>query len=176
MQGPISSLPSFVGAALNFLVSMKRIQDFLLCDEVDHNLIEFNEGDSSALNIKEGSSFHWGFEKKEEEAVADKKKKSKKSKKDDDFKKLQEPLVPAGAAVVEAEKEDFILKSLNLNIKKGEFICIIGGVGSGKSSLLSTVIGDMIYSNQPSVNKEDPTASNHASPQVAVNQSISYSQ
>ena len=28
---------------------------------------------------------------------------------------------------------------------KGEFVCIIGDVGSGKSSLLSTLIGDMLY-------------------------------
>jgi len=32
-----------------------------------------------------------------------------------------------------------------LKIKKGEFVCVIGDVGSGKSSLLSAIIGDMIY-------------------------------
>ena len=81
----MDSLPSFVGAALNFLVSMKRIQDFLLCDEVDHNLIENGEGDN-AVEIKDGANFHWGFEKKEVEVV-DKKKKTKKikGKKDDNY-------------------------------------------------------------------------------------------
>jgi ABC-type lipoprotein export system ATPase subunit len=34
---------------------------------------------------------------------------------------------------------------LNLEIKKGEFVCIIGDVGSGKSSLLSALIGDLLY-------------------------------
>ena len=28
---------------------------------------------------------------------------------------------------------------------KGEFLCVIGDVGSGKSSLLNACIGDMIY-------------------------------
>ena len=37
------------------------------------------------------------------------------------------------------------LKSINLSIRKGEFVCIIGDVGSGKSSLLNAIIGDLIY-------------------------------
>ena len=37
------------------------------------------------------------------------------------------------------------IKDMNLRIHKGEFIWIIGGVGSGKSSLISALLGDMIY-------------------------------
>jgi ABC-type lipoprotein export system ATPase subunit len=37
------------------------------------------------------------------------------------------------------------LKNINLSIKHGEFVCIIGDVGSGKSSLLSALIGDLLY-------------------------------
>ena len=37
-----------------------------------------------------------------------------------------------------------ILKDINLTIKKGEFIIIIGEVGSGKSSLLSAILNNMI--------------------------------
>jgi ATP-binding cassette subfamily C (CFTR/MRP) protein 1 len=37
-----------------------------------------------------------------------------------------------------------ILKNLDLKIKKGEFIAVVGDVGSGKSSLLRALIGDMI--------------------------------
>jgi ABC-type bacteriocin/lantibiotic exporter with double-glycine peptidase domain len=36
------------------------------------------------------------------------------------------------------------LKDLDLKIKKGEFVCIIGDVGSGKSSILSSLIGDLL--------------------------------
>jgi len=32
-----------------------------------------------------------------------------------------------------------------LQIKSGEFVCFIGDVGSGKSSFLSSLIGDMLY-------------------------------
>ena len=37
------------------------------------------------------------------------------------------------------------LKNINLEVKRGEFVCIIGDTGAGKSSLLSAVIGDMIF-------------------------------
>lgn len=37
------------------------------------------------------------------------------------------------------------IKNLDIKIKKGEFVCIIGDVGSGKSSLLSALIGDLLY-------------------------------
>lgn len=34
-----------------------------------------------------------------------------------------------------------ILKNVNINIKEGEYVCIIGANGSGKSTLLKTMIG-----------------------------------
>jgi len=37
------------------------------------------------------------------------------------------------------------LKSIDLTVKKGEFVCIIGEVGSGKSSLINALLGDMIH-------------------------------
>jgi ABC-type cobalamin/Fe3+-siderophores transport system ATPase subunit len=40
------------------------------------------------------------------------------------------------------------LKNVNCSIKKGEFVCVIGDVGSGKSSLLQALIGDMLPLNQ----------------------------
>lgn len=36
------------------------------------------------------------------------------------------------------------LKDIDLKVKKGSFVCVIGKVGSGKSSLLSALIGDLL--------------------------------
>ena len=36
---------------------------------------------------------------------------------------------------------------MNLTIKQGEFVCIVGDVGSGKSSLLNSIIGDLLYAS-----------------------------
>ena len=45
--------------------------------------------------------------------------------------------------------DDFYLNNINLTVKKGEFICIIGEVGSGKSSLIQAILNNMIIiSNQ----------------------------
>jgi ABC-type bacteriocin/lantibiotic exporter with double-glycine peptidase domain len=73
-------------------------------------------------------------------------------------------------------KEEFILKKLDLTVQKGEFVCIIGPIGSGKSSLLSTIIGDMIYSKESRVNQDDPTASEFVTQPINLNQELSYSQ
>lgn len=40
-----------------------------------------------------------------------------------------------------------ILKDLGLSIKQGEFVCIVGDVGSGKSSLLMSIVGDLLYAS-----------------------------
>ena len=37
------------------------------------------------------------------------------------------------------------LKDIKVEIKKGEFVVIIGDVGCGKSSLLQALIGEMLY-------------------------------
>lgn len=38
-----------------------------------------------------------------------------------------------------------VLKSVNLKVRRGEFVAIIGDVGSGKSSLLGALLGEMLY-------------------------------
>ena len=43
------------------------------------------------------------------------------------------------------------IKDIDLKVNKGEFVVIIGEVGSGKSSLLSAMIGEMIHVPQKEV-------------------------
>lgn len=53
-----------------------------------------------------------------------------------------------GQVQTRRELEDlFVLKSLGLSIKQGEFVCVIGDVGSGKTSLLMSMVGDLLYAN-----------------------------
>jgi ABC-type phosphate/phosphonate transport system ATPase subunit len=37
------------------------------------------------------------------------------------------------------------LKQVDLKIKRGEMVCVIGDVASGKSTLLRTIVGDTIF-------------------------------
>jgi len=66
-----------------------------------------------ALEIK--GSYSWGFIPKREDQDSD------------------TELAPLAPATVDSK---LTLKGLDLQIKAGEFVCVVGDVGSGKSSLL----------------------------------------
>lgn len=83
--------------------------------------------------LKISGSFSWGFTSNTP------KKDAKKG-----AKKVAEEKVEEVDQVKKLSK--FVtLKNIKMEVKKGEFISIIGDVGSGKSSLLQALIGDMIY-------------------------------
>lgn len=48
-----------------------------------------------------------------------------------------------GATPAETEKELMQLRGINLRIPKGQLCAIVGAVGSGKSSLLQALVGEM---------------------------------
>jgi ABC-type lipoprotein export system ATPase subunit len=55
------------------------------------------------------------------------------------------------------------LKNIDLEIQSGEFVCIIGDVGSGKTSLLSSIIGDMMYVSDNQVKELGGLEAHHSS-------------
>ena len=59
--------------------------------------------------------------------------------------------------ILNADDEDRLialnLRDINFTVKKGEFICIIGEVGSGKSSLLNALLNNMIQVSPEEVTK-----------------------
>ena len=59
------------------------------------------------------------------------------------------------------DQKTYALKNINFTIKEGEFVCIIGEVGSGKSSLIQALLNNMIQ-----INKEESN--------IIINGSISY--
>jgi ABC-type polysaccharide/polyol phosphate transport system ATPase subunit len=86
-----------------------------------------------ALSVK--GNFSWGFQ--EQKTAKDKKAKDNENKKK---KKVEE------VATQKKTLGKFVqLRNLDIKVKRGEFVCIIGDVGSCKSSLLHAIIGDLIY-------------------------------
>lgn len=58
----------------------------------------------------------------------------------------QQDTSPSKKSEREATVNDLVvLKDIGLKVRRGEFVCIIGDVGSGKSSLLSSILGDLQY-------------------------------
>jgi ATP-binding cassette, subfamily C (CFTR/MRP), member 1 len=74
---PIRWIPNFIGNLMEFLVSMKRIQKFLLWDEINSKLIEECNQDLKQQNVDiliNHSNFTWGGKKKMSEDNNDQKK------------------------------------------------------------------------------------------------------
>ena len=59
----------------------------------------------------------------------------------------------------EKDEETFqVLKDINLTVKEGEFVCIVGASGCGKSSLLRSIAGlDINHEGEITVNGERVT-------------------
>lgn len=66
------------------------------------------------------------------------------------------PAVNANGNIVELrgalvmQEENIVLRDVNIDIKKGEFVYLIGRVGSGKSSLLKTLYAELPFSGDDS--------------------------
>lgn len=60
VKGPISNLPMFLGQFIEFIVAMKRIQKFLLCDEINPTLVQLDQKEENSIKIS-NANFHWGF-------------------------------------------------------------------------------------------------------------------
>ncbi|KAF9325126.1 hypothetical protein BGZ91_002564 [Linnemannia elongata] len=62
---------------------------------------------------------------------------------DDNEKAQQESGVESQGSIHSEEKGTFGLKNIDLKIPRGQLVAIVGAVGSGKSSLLNALVGEM---------------------------------
>lgn len=122
------TLPLAISSLLDGIVSMRRIFGFLVSGEsaISDN-VEFNdELDTEVIKV-EDASFKW--ETFEDDSEKDQEKEQEKEEK-------------------EEEKEDINnrfqgLNKINFTVNKGEFIMIVGSIGTGKTSLLNALSGLM---------------------------------
>lgn len=185
------SLPLFIGDFTEFLVSMTRIQNFLMCPEIETDQVIYDESvfDKNAIKVTNANLF-WGFDEK----LKKKKKIENLSDGEDDRVDIEIPkckhshklsnsniTLPIATKKINAsdssssdEGEDsentddeesdsdnskvkigdkITLKKINLEIQKGEFVAIIGEIGTGKSSIISALIGEMLPVDQYTFDK-----------------------
>ncbi|KAF5296657.1 hypothetical protein FQR65_LT10197 [Abscondita terminalis] len=98
LRFPLSMLPMMISNMVQTYVSVKRLNKFMNCEELDSNNVTHDSSKRAPILVEEGM-FSWG----------------------------DEP----------------ILKNINLKFEKGGLTAVVGSVGSGKSSLISALLGEM---------------------------------
>ncbi|XP_044256061.1 ATP-binding cassette sub-family C member 10 [Tribolium madens] len=136
---PLNAFPWVLNGLTEAWVSLKRIQRLLNLEDLDlevfYNETMLETDQNSDIVIKNGI-FNWGRELTSEEKnrlhLASKQTKGKGKGK----RTLR-------SDPIEPEEALFCLYEINFNVRKGEFVGVIGSVGCGKSSLLSAILAEL---------------------------------
>lgn len=162
LRMPLNLLPLVIGQVTDATTSLGRIQDFLLAEEQKDDVI-WDEDMEPAVDLQ-NASFTWertssrdndkpaGFQSRKElmeakmEAKAAKKQAkidAKANKKAD--KKASQTSLPSDDDTnsEKTQNEPFKLQDMNFSVGRSELLAVIGTVGSGKTSLLAALAGDM---------------------------------
>jgi ABC-type bacteriocin/lantibiotic exporter with double-glycine peptidase domain len=100
LRFPLNILPNIINGLVQTSISSKRIQLFLLRDEIDHNQIGHDQTNDNNVIKVQNVSLCWS-------------------------------------------RNSEILQNISFNVKQKQLVAIVGKVGSGKSSLLSGLLGEM---------------------------------
>jgi len=177
-QGSFRAISWYTTFILDCYVSGRRIAFFLLSEQVDTSYIKADpqstkpsnlaqRDDKQGITIKNGN-FYWIDKKAKEWYIEEKnriggtKKEAKDDKKtksvEDDGKMIELKLIDNAHAdgsdsepLKSNQPYELVLKDINLSIPKGACVAVIGKVGSGKSSLLSALIGELYHEQNSQV-------------------------
>ena len=122
LRMPLIYLPICVQGCIDSAASLLRIQEFLLTEEMEEYPIQSEL--EPAVKIRQ-ATFVW-----------DSSDDSEMVEKNEGFKIVP---MPTG----EAAKSSFRLRQIDITIHRGELLAVMGSVGSGKTSFLSALAGDM---------------------------------
>ncbi|TVY81597.1 Multidrug resistance protein fer6, partial [Lachnellula suecica] len=161
LRMPLNLLPLVIGQVTDAWSSVYRIQEYLLSEDQDDDT-KIDEDAKHAVEMVK-ADFTWertasqdpdavqmtGKKQTKDEIKVEKaaKKQAVKDEKLAAKKKSAEPssgeLTPDDGSTLAGDMEPFKLQNINFSIGRNELVAVIGGVGSGKSSLLAALAGDM---------------------------------
>ncbi|ODV58722.1 uncharacterized protein ASCRUDRAFT_38981, partial [Ascoidea rubescens DSM 1968] len=157
LSSPLFQLPGLITAIIEASIAINRITNFLLADELDllflQNLSKFNTQSITqsitqpiphSVNINNLSFTR------------------------NNLNLPENTLLSSNNLILDQESKlynypDFAIKNISFVAKKGDFSCIIGKVGSGKSTFLRSILGELY-----------PFPNNNGIPNFKINGSISY--
>ena len=142
---PLTLLPIVLASAMDALVAIRRISAFLRAEEL---AVPYTIDPKSDVALDVDGDFTWEEVRKEDAGAA--KDPATKATAGNDAAPTLPTTAPPDDQAQEKEQEKekppdkpFELKDLKLRIPKGAFVAIVGRVGSGKSSVLQALIGEM---------------------------------
>lgn len=165
---PLMFLPMVIGAFVDGQVSLNRIQEMFVADELE-KLPEVNYDAKDAILIDNGD-FVWqsaapshlaaekakggkgsdGQSKAKSSGLKNKLKNLRKSGKSADDRDNNSDSTTIGGQDEKAPAKDDseyepapFLRNINVCVPRGALVAIVGAVGSGKSSLLNALVGEM---------------------------------
>ncbi|KAF2156832.1 ABC multidrug transporter-like protein [Myriangium duriaei CBS 260.36] len=151
---PLNFLPLVIGQVVDASASIERIQEFLLAEEAE-DAAEWDHDNEHAIVVNNGS-FTWERTPNKEDQSAEAKatknveRKTKVAERDESDGKISSSgsdTTDGNSDVVQEEEKPFEIKGINIEVGRKELIAVIGSVGSGKSSLLGALAGDMRKTN-----------------------------
>ncbi|CAG5133932.1 unnamed protein product [Candidula unifasciata] len=131
---PLNAFPWVINGLVEAWVSLKRVHKFVCLEDTDPDHYYTSvAGNCSPVVWLKNASFTWTNSHCEDSdsitSVVE------------DSRNEGENSSPTPAAATRAQTQD--LHDISLRIEKGQFVGIVGRVGSGKSSLLNALVGEM---------------------------------
>ncbi|KAI0718208.1 multidrug resistance-associated ABC transporter [Cerioporus squamosus] len=133
---PLALLPIVLAQIMDALVGVRRVSTFLRAEEL---AVPYTIDPASEVALDVDGDFTW------EEAKTESDEQGKDLGKGKDTEHTLPTTACPEEKVNEKGQEDkpFELRNLKLKVPKGAFVAIVGRVGSGKSSVLQALIGEM---------------------------------
>ncbi|KAK4104692.1 hypothetical protein N658DRAFT_521302 [Parathielavia hyrcaniae] len=148
LRMPLNMLPLVIGQVTDAWSSLSRIQEFMLAEEREEeatykpdapNAVEMHDAsftwERTPTQVSEGTVAGPGKGKAGPKAPAAETAENSATDSSEE------------ASILMEEQEPFKLQDLNLEIGRNELVAVIGTVGSGKTSLLAALAGDMRKTN-----------------------------
>jgi len=159
LRMPLNLLPLVIGQVIDAWSSIYRIQEYLMSEEQEDeakfdpnakNAVDINNADFTweRTATQDPDQVHPSSKKQTKEEIQNEKKARKQAIKDEKTTKSSAEnesgeQIPDDSSTLIEDREPFKLHNMNLSIGRNELVAVIGGVGSGKSSLLAALAGDM---------------------------------